>query len=324
MIRKILLLTLILFLFSNFAYAENTGPTLSSVTDSILLIDQQNGYWYPKMEWWLVNPKNGQTVKVILKDSKGKVSAYAVFDMAKQESNTTGQWYMTTGINKLWPSDDNTKTKTPLAPGKYTMQIESGGQIIWETPFEVKNYVDKKYQIHGSANHYYITGPWKDIVYVSLATETVFGLWINFWFEGTEDKSFYNPDDMERRTNTKIEIKKDGNVIISGEPGNNDKYFCSCLWSVNKQSFAISYEQEIREKILSSDGNYDVIVYFEASTNNWVPVAQLTFPVKGGKIQINPELSGDKVDAKHRINTSTVYYSKNQADRSKLPLFPKY
>jgi hypothetical protein len=308
--KKIVIVILFLALaIPGLVFAQDHGPTLTSVTVDILRIVRQDGRWYPIYGWSVLNPLNPSELKVAVLDSAGKTLSYAVFSLRKETSDFKGDWYKTTDMTSQWPSKDYEKLRK-LPVGNYTMQIISGGQVIWETPFEVGNIIDAKHKELGSANHFYITGPWRDLAYAYAGTGSN-GLNVSFWFQGPKDLNWYSEDNCEWTGALRCEVRKDGQLIISKQR-DVDANFALFPWLVRKSFQVICPESDLKEKILSSDGDYEVIVYAEAGTyENWVPAVRFILPVRGGKISANPELSGDKVDPKHRFITTDAYYARN-------------
>lgn len=308
--RKLyLVVLLLLFLVPGWVYAQDRGPTLTSVTSDILRVVREDGRWYPSYKWTVLNPINTSELKVAVLDSSGKVLSYAIFSLQKDSSDEGGDWYLTSDLTKQWPSKDYEKLQK-LAVGKYTMQVISADQVIWETPFEVRNVIDAKHKELNSPNHFYITGPWRDIVY-AYTGKGAYGLVVSFWYQGPEDLNWYRPELCEWVGSLRCEVKKDGKVILSKDR-NSDGNFSLFPWLVRKSTQVISYESEVKEKMLSSDGDYEVTIFAEASKyNNWVPAVRFILPVRGGKISNNPELSGSGVDPKHRFVTTSAYYTRN-------------
>jgi hypothetical protein len=307
--KTILAFLFLAFIIPGLVFAQDRGPTLSSVTGDILRIVREDGRWYPIYGWSILNPKNTSEVKVAVLDSSGKTLSYAIFSLRKETSDSKGDWYKTTDMTSQWPSKDYEKLRK-LSVGKYTMQMFSGGEMIWETPFEVGNVIDPKHKELGSANHFYITGPWKDLVYAYTGTGAN-GLVVTFWFEGPRDLNWYNQDKCEWAGALRCEVRKDGQVILNRQR-DVDANFTMYPWLVRRSTQVISYEREVKEKMLAADGDYEVIIYAEANTyDNWVPAVRFILPVRGGKISENPELSGDKADPKHRFITNSAYYTRN-------------
>jgi hypothetical protein len=138
-----------------------------------------------------------------------------------------------------------------------------------------------------------------------------YGLVVSFWYQGPEDVSWYGSDRCEWIGKLRCEVKKDGKIILTKQ-GNSDGNFSLLPWLVRKSTQNISYESEVKEKMLSSDGDYEVTIFAEANKyDNWIPAVRFIVPVKGGKIDKNPEFSGEGVDAKHRYITTGAYYTRN-------------
>ncbi len=317
--KKLLFIILFLgFLIPGWVFAQDRGPTLTTVTNEILRIVREDGRWYPIQGWTVLNPVNTSELKAAVLDSSGKVVSYAVFSLVKENSDEAGDWYKTTDITSQWPSKDYEKLQK-LAVGKYTLQIISGGEVIWETPFEVRNVIDEKHKEMNSSNHFYITGPWRDVVYAYTGKGT-YGLVVSFWYQGPEDIAWYHPDRCEWAGSLRCEVKKDGRVILTKQR-NSDGNFSLYPWLVRKSTQVICSEMEVKEKLLSSDGDYEVTIFAEASKyDNWVPAIRFILPVRGGQITKNPDLSGSGMDSKHRFITTGAYYTRNLI-KEPLPAF---
>lgn len=290
-------------------FAQDLGPTLSTVTTDILRIVREDGRWYPIYGWRVLNPINKSEVKVAVLDSKGKVMSYAMFMLEKESSDSKGEWYKAKDMTSQWPSKDYEKLQK-LQVGNYTMQMISDGQVIWETPFEVDNIIDAAHKDTGSANHFFITGSWRNLVYAYTGSYDE-GLVVSFWYQGPRDVNFYDESNAEWIGALRCEVKKDGQLILD-MPKTSDANFQLFPWLVRKCTINVGYEKEVQEKMLKHDGDYEVTIFAEAyKYDNWVPIVKFILPIRGGKVNENPELSGNKIDAKHRIITTSAYYTKN-------------
>lgn len=305
----VIFLFFLAFLIPGLVFAQDRGPTLSSVTVDILRIVREDGRWYPIYGWRVLNPVNKSEVKVAVLDSAGKTLSYAMFKLEKESSDSKGDWYKAADMTSQWPSKDYEKLRK-LAVGNYTMQMISGGQVIWETPFEVGNIIDAKHKEMSGSNHFYITGPWRDMVFAYTGNYAE-GLMVSFWYQGPEDLNWYSESRAEWIGALRCEVKKDGNLVLD-KPRDSNANFQLLPWLVRKCTLNVGYEKEVKEKMLKEDGDYEVTIFAEANQyNNWVPAIRFILPVRGGKVSANPELSGDKVDPKHRIITTDAYYTRN-------------
>lgn len=145
--KKLLLYScMVLVAFNVVSRAGDKGPTLTTVTESILNF-MDDGKWYPKTVWNILGMQNGEELKTTIKDMNGKIVADATWQFT---ANYDGDWAKVTDCLKFSPTGHPTTDfpKLPLfAPGNYKLEIYAGGKLIWETPFEITKTV--KAEKHG-------------------------------------------------------------------------------------------------------------------------------------------------------------------------------
>jgi hypothetical protein len=292
--------------------ARDKGPTLKSVTKSILNIVPDDGRWYPQGRWWAAGLDAGQELKVLIKTSKGKKVAWATFSARAKAS---GDFAKVSGTKKIWPVDKTKYAKLKkLVVGKYRLDVLYGKKVVWTTPFEILN--DK----FAGKNHFYAVGPWVKLAYFTFSKGSV-GSRICGWFAPPRDTSWFSKKRHYRGFSLTGDIKKAGAVVVK-DAGSANRPLQIDRGRVAYVCKGISHWREVREKVASKDGTYLVSAY--ASTNVkgkrrvW-PVLQLEVKVSGGKVVINDALTGAKAPAKTRIITSDAYYGPNKGSLAGIP-----
>ncbi|MCX6149280.1 MAG: hypothetical protein NTX22_02005 [Ignavibacteriales bacterium] len=313
---KSFIAALCLFLvFLTITISAQKGPTLSTITTKILSFVDEDGRWYPQEGWSCKGLSSGEELKTTILDKSGKAVAFAIWDF---NANSDGDWAKITGCKKFSPKghpQSDYPNLPKIAPGNYKLQISAGGKTIWETDFELTmlRYLER--------DHYNCTGPWKTVAYFYSGEGSDGGI-INFYFEGPSDYKWFweSSAEYERSCELKAEILKNGEVLMTegqDEGGKFKTYPGHC----SKYGKRIGYHQEYQQKVLATDGNYDVIVYAsDQYKNNWSPIVNLTFTVKSGKVAINESLSGESANPLHRYITSSSQYQEN-AVKNTVPNF---
>lgn len=298
--------------FPSPATARDMGPTIKSVTGSILHIVPEDGRWYPKGRWWVAGLDAGKTLKALIKSAKGKKVAWATFDFRAKAS---GDFAKVSGTKKIWPVDKTKYAKLKkLKVGKYKLEIYFGKKMVWHVPFEVKN--DK----FAGKSHFYAVGPWTKLAYFSFSKGSV-GSRICSWFAPPADTSWFPKRRHFRGFSLTGEITRGGKVVVE-DRGSANRPLQIDRGRVAYVCKGISHWREIREKVASKDGEYVATAYAKTNVKGkpkrWA-VMQLKFKVAGGKIVMNDALTGAKAPAKRRIITESAYYDKNKGGLAGIP-----
>lgn len=302
--RLLLFSFMILVAFNSVSSAGSKGPTLTTVTESILNF-MDDGRWYPKTVWNILGMQSGEELRTTIKDMNGKIVADATWQFT---ANSDGEWAKVTDCLKFSPTGHPTTSfdKLPVfAPANYKLEIYAGGKLIWETPFEITKTVKA-----GKAR-YACTGPWQDIAYIYEDDGSNGGI-VSFWFAGPTDVKWFweNNDGYERTMELRSEVIKNGEVLVTKGPEQYD-HFTSYPGQTRKFGKSVAYTMDFKPKVMAKDGEYRIVIYAsDQYKNQWNPIVDFTFPVVNGKIPINEELSGEKSDPLHRCITSSAYYKK--------------
>ncbi len=302
--RLLLYSCMILVAFNVVSRAGDKGPTLTTVTESILNF-MDDGKWYPKTVWNILGMQNGEELKTTIKDMNGKIVADATWQFT---ANYDGEWAKVTDCLKFSPTGHPSTAfdKLPLfAPGNYKLEIYAGGKLIWETPFEITKTVKA-----GKAR-FACTGPWTDIAYIYEDDGSNGGI-VSFWFGAPTDVKWFweNNDGYERSMELRSEVIKNGEVLITKGPEQYDQ-FRNFPGQARKFGKSVAYTMDFKPKVMSQDGEYRIVIYAsDQYKNQWNPIVDFTFPVVNGKIPINEEMSGAKADPLHKCITSSAYYVK--------------
>lgn len=302
--RLLLFSFMILVAFNSVSSAGSKGPTLTTVTESILNF-MDDGRWYPKTVWNILGMQSGEELRTTIKDMNGKIVADATWQFT---ANSDGEWAKVTDCLKFSPTGHPTTAfdKLPVfAPANYKLEIYAGGKLIWETPFEITKTVKA-----GKAR-YACTGPWQDIAYIYEDDGSNGGI-VSFWFAGPTDVKWFweNNDGYERTMELRSEVIKNGEVLVTKGPEQYD-HFTSYPGQTRKFGKSVAYTMDFKPKVMAKDGEYRIVIYAsDQYKNQWNPIVDFTFPVVNGKIPINEELSGEKSDPLHRCITSSAYYKK--------------